>query len=917
MKKVYVIVVLLAVLGVGSYLFYDFKYGRKVIDGWGLIPQNALMVYESQHLVRSWNAISTSPLYKNLQAIPFFNKANSYLNMADSLTGKDGSLDKLLTGNSFLFSMHLISKNQFDGIFYIDLRGDKSSIELLEAFEQLKKQKHIQVGSRVYQNQTLWEVRNKKDNSLFTYLIHKNYFAGSFTPFLAEDVVRCINESSKGNFKTLLSSATSQVGTQDDLGRFYLNLAKLTEFLNAFVQEKSEWPGMIKHFSSLSTLELRLTQNELLFNGFTQNQVADSTSFMSTFKGQSPSEMRMKHLVPERTAWLYHFTFSDPILWEEALGRFVSGNKQIVDSRKKVLTDFQTRPKEFYEFMDGENALATLESVNPAKPDKLLFIRCNDINEALNRLNKFSEKVSLQQKDTLLSEFYGDNLITFLNLPEFPSFLFGDGFKGFDYSYYTLMGKYLVIGNNIEVMKSLINDIETENTWGKSVKQNLYLENSVSEANVSLMVNTSRIWSLFRAQIEPEMMATLDKYSTAIKGMEHWSFQLSNADQQLYTSVAISYNLNAQKPVANARYVVLNQSKLKSPARIKPYIVKNHIDNSLEIFIQDSSNFIYLIDAKGQILWEDSLGAPIISEVHQIDYFKNGKLQLAFASSNAFYIIDRNGDPVDQYPLGVNYKIDKLSILDYDNSKNYRWLLTDAEGNAYMYDKSRNNLEGWNPNKFSGKMAFPPMHIRARGKDFILAIQTDGKVNLTNRRGEMEKSFPFDLKDKVYNTAFVEVGSSWDNSSLTTITDRGSLVQLSLSGKVIRNEQLYKPAKETTFTLVPDALKRTYLIARQDLNRVSLLDRQANLIFDKDYITSGQMLVQYFGFGSGNNIYAITDPVQEFTYIYDHEGNLVNFEPLESGFSVGMLFKESTNTYLVYSCFGSGIYLQEFKVGRN
>ncbi len=62
-------------------------------------------------------------------------------------------------------------------------------------------------------------------------------------------------------------------------------------------------------------------------------------------------------------------------------------------------------------------------------------------------------------------------------------------------------------------------------------------------------------------------------------------------------------------------------------------------------------NNIYLINSAGRILWKINIPEKIISEIYQIDFYKNNKLQLLFNTKNHVYLIDRNGNFTDGYPF--------------------------------------------------------------------------------------------------------------------------------------------------------------------------------------------------------------------------------------------------------------------------
>ena len=117
---------------------------------------------------------------------------------------------------------------------------------------------------------------------------------------------------------------------------------------------------------------------------------------------------------------------------------------------------------------------------------------------------------------------------------------------------------------------------------------------------------------------------------------------------------------------------------------------------------------------------------------------------------------------------------------------------------------------------------------------------------------------------------------------------------------------------ESYFEIVPDVLKNTYVISRQDFNSVSILDPEGELIFEKELLFSNKLGLQYYNFSAGNELYIFTDFQQDFSYIYDGTGQLVNAQPVESGHEVGLIFSEVNNNYQLYSCYRNQFSVSAF-----
>jgi len=81
---------------------------------------------------------------------------------------------------------------------------------------------------------------------------------------------------------------------------------------------------------------------------------------------------------------------------------------------------------------------------------------------------------------------------------------------------------------------------------------------------------------------------------------------------------------------------------------------------------------------------------------------------------------------------------------------------------------------------------------------------------------------------------------------------------------------------------------------------------------EKDYLSDDVRHVQYYDFGSGRKLFAVTDPVQEFTYIYNKSGKLVNARPLNSSHAIGVMYFERSGKYTVYSAYQNKVRVHSF-----
>jgi hypothetical protein len=616
-------------------------------------------------------------------------------------------------------------------------------------------------------------------------------------------------------------------------------------------------------------------------------------------------------LVPNTTAVLYHVSFSDFKEWQEQLSKYWSATDQEQFDR---YLDFETKYQLKLDWLSNEAANAILETPNKENPDQLVFIGITDKDVVFDELSSFAEKLSEEQGDSLYLEVYNGIPIIQLPFRDFPSILMGGYFQGFENSFITTYEDYLLMGNSMQVIKNYIGDVDNENVWGKSVRKNIFLENTLTETNFSMMINTSLSWNMMMNHLNEHWKGIFARYEMPLKSFDLISLQISNIDRRFYTSMAIGHQEKRETKPLDSRMQIQQRVYTLSPLINKPYIVKNHNNNRFEILVQDSSNILYLVSNEGEILWGDSLKQPIVTDIYQVDFYKNRKLQYLFATKNHLHLLDRNGDYVENYPIKLNdgVEVEFLSVIDYDNSKRYRFMVVDRNGHIYLYDKNGKNLEGWTPRNLEGPLTIPGFHIRVRGGDCMIGIQKNGVVNVMNRRGEMYPGFPLDLKISYVNDVFVSIGNDFSSTRIIAISKDGELIEVNLNGKILKREQFYKPAKESKFWLVNDALQKTFVIARQEYNKVSFLNGKGEVIFEKSLISSGELSIQYYNFSSDRQVFIVLDEEQEFAYLYDNTGKPFSFEPLECGFPVALIYSSKNEEYQLYKCYNNNLTMETF-----
>lgn len=331
-------------------------------------------------------------------------------------------------------------------------------------------------------------------------------------------------------------------------------------------------------------------------------------------------------------------------------------------------------------------------------------------------------------------------------------------------------------------------------------------------------------------------------------------FQLTKgADVFSFNGLISKYNYDPNLGEFNTIF----KTTIKNEIITGPIIVKNYTNNLNEIIIQDSENILYLINNNGQVEWSKKIEGKIIGEIHQIDSFKNGRLQYVFATKKSLYLLDSKGKDVGKFPLKFKDEITKpLSVFDYDNNKNYRLLIT-QNNQLFMFDSKGNRVKGFDYKK-KNKIVTKPKHFRIKDKD-VIVFKTIEKLNILNRRGAIR------INTKTNHTYSDEEIFNYQDFLLTT-TEKNEIIKIDMKGNTTIDEPLAINSKiisdkKRVFTLQKNILSNSINTFEIEFGKY-----QSFKIYD----------------GANSSYLNIFDSQNNKIYLFDDELNLVKGFPVFS-----------------------------------
>lgn len=895
-KSILVLTLLVLVAGTAFWGYQNY-FANKKVNSLELISQDAVFVFETYEGASTWNDLVESNAYPYLEQFPAFDRIGQQLLAIDSLTGSTGLIARELTDAQTTISMHGVGKETFDLLFMVNLREGKARNLLTTIEGNLNPGEKFQ--SRSYSDTEILEFFDESSDRKWSISFLGDIAIISASSFLIEEAIRFYVNSELVNFRALFPNLPYN---EESKGRLLISGKGMANLIKG-ITGKNEGLTISKFEQSyaIMSLDLYLEEDQLIFRG--PVQMSDQVNFTPSIQANLNQVL---DFISNRTLSLTQFNLESIFESQNLVNRAFTPRETLKAQIQRELVG-----KGFLDDLLGELYFLELEGLGGSTNNSALLIRSQDSKEGFNVLKDF-----LKQDNELISDFYLDQEIILIEEDEFPAHTFEGKFLGFPQTFATEVDGLLVFANSQQSMKLLLDDFFSGNTWGKSSRSTQAKDELTGNSGFTQIYLTDKIWNNWVRESTPSWNSFFQKYATSFYNFPLIALRINQYQNQKVATLSFPFDTNGVIKAPKTEAISLSPSRsitLGNRLIFGPQVVTNYQDNTDDIVVQDEANSLFLINSAGDEVFRKELSSPIVSDIFQIDYYKNGKLQLLFATAEYIYGIDRLGAPLPNYPIKIsNSKISSLSLVDYDNTKNYRFFTSTESGDLFLLDKTGQLLEGWNPLPIGENTLGAPMHYRVRRKgDFMIAFTPSGKLYLFNRRGEDRGRNPITLGGTFNSPIFVFNDPKTGSRDLVNISKNGEIIKTNFNGEITYRNQLIKEDRESEFYLVPDQNGIDFLLVSRQFNETKFLNSSEEELFSVNS-SNDTFKFQYFDFGSDRKIVAITDEIQEFTYLYDTDGNLLTVLPLESSGPLQVSYDQKQSEFLIRNI--SGNRLTEYRL---
>jgi hypothetical protein len=861
------------------------------------IPANASVIIKVNNFRALSEKISVNnSIWNELRIIPGFNRIDQQLRFLDSLFRFFPDAAQILQNPPSFISAHFTGKDKISlmHIFQLPPRyHEKKIFALINSLVvnsgtiNIRKYEGIEIHEVALLNETV--VKN------FSFAVYHNILMISSSAVLIEDALRQLISGESVITLSGFSDIYSIAGKNVDANVF-INFQQFPRSLSVLV--KPDFKSEVRSFKNIAgwaELDVNLLSDLLLMNGFV-NPPDSVSSIASLILNQTPQRITADEILPGSVSSFLTICLSDAekyfsdyraLLRDQSL--LTGYNNTLQSLNNAYSTDF---PNDFLEIMDSEITLGFDAGSPEGSPTRVYFLmRVKSKTQAEDKFKTILTKIALVESKPVsfyTTDYRLDADLTFriyhLPVRKLTAKIFGSLFSALDEHYFVFLDNYLIFSASVESLKSLIHSYVLNKTLENDLAYKAFKNSLSPRSNLWFYCKLSNAQSVYSPYLTGATSLSWQKYQSAFRKVQVMGLQLYSSDKLLYSNFLLkyisSYNTTTQ---------TVWESKLDTLADFKPIFVINHQTQQNEVFVQDLKNNVYLVNQVGRVLWKIQLSDPINSEVFQVDYFRNGKLQLLFSTRNALYLIDRNGNFVDKYPVKLRSPATcGVSVFDYESNRDYRLFIACEDKHVYAYTKEGNLLIGWGFGESESEVNQPVNHFRIGDKDFLV-FGDRFKTYILDRKGNPRINVDTFFPRSALNNYLLDLPRDGAGPSVVTTDTTGKVYFIGFTGKV---KTLQLSGKFTN----------RHFFDYKDLNgdgkpEFIYLENEKLTVYNNDqsrlftYVFNEPVLSrpQLYQFSATDNKLGVVSRNENLIYLINNSGDLYEGFPLQGNtpFSIG------------------------------
>lgn len=621
MKRIIVIVVLLALLAGGGYLGWKWFFEKQdTIDAYKLVPQDAVFVVETDEPVEAWKQFAKSPLWQHEKK---FKPLGDIGKMADALTRTVDDNDLIFSAfghRTVLISAHVTSPTDYDFLYVCDMKQGAKFSSISDGIIGLLKKAGYSYSSETQGEATIHKFFDPKDKST----LHLSFVANQLICSYTYKIIRASLDAQKTNVlnKDDRFKAITEKTAAGGLCKIYLNHAMVPSYLDVYMDDVSGLKGL---FSSMfyTGAKAELGEDMVKLSGYTN--INDSMgSHLRALMRSGSSRIGAHEVLSDRTAFMLSMGF-------EGFGKFYENLKDVMKQDDASWKDFEKNKRlvekvlridledDVMGWIDNEVTLAQYQQdrVIGSQIHSVVAIKALSEDRAKEKLGKLEKRLKLIGK--FKSETYKNHEIHYMEIRGMFRFFFGKMFDKIQKPYYTYLNDYVIFCDDPTTLLQTVDDFEAGKTLAKEEAYKSFYGEFNKESSVFTYLNMKKYFLNLKGILDAPSYQSSYNNRQYIISFPRMGFQLTKDEDLFDTRLRISFAVPSDYDLEITEGKALSQEDLEnldSMSDADAFLLE-YINGSVKKEMYDNGKVKILAEMEGGEL-----------DGRYLEYWENGELKV-------------------------------------------------------------------------------------------------------------------------------------------------------------------------------------------------------------------------------------------------------------------------------------------------
>jgi hypothetical protein len=749
MRRLLVALLIVAVLAAVGYTLWTWKgTAHTAADPWQAIPTQSAIIVQLHEPWAAWDrATHTSQLWGAFSSAPGVAASGRLLERISARMENDAALRNELSSNTVLIAILRSGGDRIGSLFTGALNGGGSLAE--QALAEV-------LGADAQAMQLISSgnvVQVHPDTALppLSLCLRSGLWLLASDPGIMDEALLQLKSGTSIADDPALNKALSTLGAGTD-AHLLAHTTRSQRLMNTWwlpdALEDVDLP------SGWAAMDMRVRPDALLISGLLVPE--QEHPLITAMQEQGTGRSSAARALPARVTHLDVQHIADASAWQASRAT-ANENNEHADA--------------LFSWVQGGIGIAVQPGATLAEDLRWAFFGTEDPDAATEQL----QQLCVTPCDTLN---HRGQRITRLPLANAHERLLGKTFEGIERPWWVVLGDVVLFSDAPAALTASIDAWNDGSSLAEDARSAAWFDRLSAEAGRSVWIDVARSQEFLRRGLKTEASAAtleLDSLWSSIGGL---SLQVSPGQHGFqHIMIGLQY-----APVEVRHSGTAWSTALGAAVQRQPDIVRNHTNNTREVLVQDVQHRLHLLASTGKVLWTRQLDGPILGIVHQVDRFRNDKLQLLLNTAGTVYLIDRNGKDLGGFPLTVpTGAAAALSVFDYEQERDYRIIIPAKDGRLLNYGLDGLLVKGWETPKLGAPAISAVEHLRIKGKDHLIAVGSDGTVHVFDRRGAVRERVTLKL-DSAQTLLQLLPGTELPSSRLVWSTATGRVFVSTLAG---------------------------------------------------------------------------------------------------------------------------------------